>query len=542
MIKQSEELILSKKLNQYLERKGLMQFELHGYTKFAQEYSSLTVERQNFNLNLDKREIWCATELCQPFLFINNVGELDISGVLNYDSEKQIGNFSHQTIDGILAISNVHSYHVFVNIQDHILPANSRYLPEYEETNDIYVSAIIKTGSTFKLKIFHNKDCIFEEHDVFPEEYIFYGENTAYVKRISYVRFAKAQSNTYHNFIYDIRNQILIPMDDSDEVPSWYIDYRKYQPPSWDRKRDDVIHGKSITIYLHLDESKTAQIISEYMKNTADKYKQIAIDDSDETINVEAIYKNKPESVRFLYYCAKVKKDLFGHALYGLSIDDLERGTKNNQFEYKNLLTYPYREMKYYKDIVLGLYKYYGEDPAINRLPLAVYEKVISGHDMITFMYQYLRDVAPKEYEVPWILSYMGKTDLSFDNEKKEYQQIFRDLAKREKLSVTWKTEYSLYTMIQKEYSDAIYQYHSEWLGRQSLDVFVPSENLAFEYQGRQHYYAVEFFGGADSLEKQQQRDKLKRKKCFENGVRLIEWRYDEPVTKLILDSKLKIK
>ena len=540
MIKQSEKLTLSKKLNQYLQKKNSLHFESHGYTKFVQAYSALTVERQNFNYNLDTREIWCATELCQPFLFINKSGELDISGIINYDSKNQIGSFSHATIDGVLSIPNVHSYHVFVNVQDHILPSNSRYLPEQEEVKDIYVSAIIKKGSTFDIQIYHNRKCIFEDHNVFPEEYIFYGENTAYIKRLAYVRFAKMQSDVYKNFIYDIRSQNLIPMDDSDEVPSWYIDYRKYQPPIWDRKKDEIIHGKSIKIYMHLDESKTAQLISEYIKNTSDEYKQIVLDDSDETINVIATYKNKPESVRFLYYCAKIKKDLFGHALYGLPIDDIEKGTKNNQFEYKNLLKYPYREMKYYKDIVLWLYQYYGENPAINRLPLSVYEKVISSHDMITFMYQYLRDIAPKEYEVPWILNYMGKTDLSFDNEKKEYQKIFRDLAKREKLSVTWKTEYSLYTMIQKEYSDAIFQYHSEWLGRQSLDIFVPSEKLAFEYQGRQHYYAVEFFGGPDSLKKQQQRDEVKRKKCLKNGVKLIEWRYDEPVTKLVLNSKLK--
>ena len=77
------------------------------------------------------------------------------------------------------------------------------------------------------------------------------------------------------------------------------------------------------------------------------------------------------------------------------------------------------------------------------------------------------------------------------------------------------------------EYEDAIYQYHAEWLGRKSLDVYIPSLNTAIEYQGIQHYEPLEIFGGEENFKIQQQRDMEKKKLCAENGVRLIEWKYD---------------
>ena len=89
-----------------------------------------------------------------------------------------------------------------------------------------------------------------------------------------------------------------------------------------------------------------------------------------------------------------------------------------------------------------------------------------------------------------------------------------------------WKHELSLFHSVRKRYPDTLYQYRPEWLGRQSLDLYIPSIKTAIEYQGIQHYHCIDFFGGEEALSARQDLDQQKRKRCEENHVRLIEWPY----------------
>ena len=68
-------------------------------------------------------------------------------------------------------------------------------------------------------------------------------------------------------------------------------------------------------------------------------------------------------------------------------------------------------------------------------------------------------------------------------------------------------------------------------LGRLELDVYVPGAELAFEYQGQQHFYAIEAWGGEEALSKVQERDARKARLCAEHGVTLITVDYTEPLT-----------
>ena len=90
-----------------------------------------------------------------------------------------------------------------------------------------------------------------------------------------------------------------------------------------------------------------------------------------------------------------------------------------------------------------------------------------------------------------------------------------------------WKSELSLFQEVKKHYPDTLYQYRPDWLGRQSLDLYLPSLKTAIEYQGIQHYYPVGFFGGEEALKQRKELDRIKRQLCEENHVRLIEWPYD---------------
>ena len=89
-----------------------------------------------------------------------------------------------------------------------------------------------------------------------------------------------------------------------------------------------------------------------------------------------------------------------------------------------------------------------------------------------------------------------------------------------------WKHELALFHAVRELYPETLYQYRPEWLGRQSLDLYIPSLRTAIEYQGIQHYLPVEFFGGEEALASRQELDQMKRQLCTENDVRLIEWPY----------------
>lgn len=96
--------------------------------------------------------------------------------------------------------------------------------------------------------------------------------------------------------------------------------------------------------------------------------------------------------------------------------------------------------------------------------------------------------------------------------------------------SERWKSEFSLFLLTEEYFDDVIYQYRSDWLGMQSLDIYIPVVKVGIEYQGIQHYEPVERFGGMEHFLDGQARDEKKRKLCRENGVTLIEWPYTEAV------------
>lgn len=91
------------------------------------------------------------------------------------------------------------------------------------------------------------------------------------------------------------------------------------------------------------------------------------------------------------------------------------------------------------------------------------------------------------------------------------------------KVGEGWVSETELYYLVKYRYSDVdvIIHYTDDWLGGQHLDIFIRDLNIAFEYQGRQHFEPVEFFGGEEAFKEVQKRDKEKKEKCKKKGIRL---------------------
>jgi hypothetical protein len=106
-----------------------------------------------------------------------------------------------------------------------------------------------------------------------------------------------------------------------------------------------------------------------------------------------------------------------------------------------------------------------------------------------------------------------------------------------------WVSETILFLKIQSLFPDipVIRQGFPLWLIPQRFDVWIPSRNLAIEYNGKQHYEPVDFFGGDEGFKNQKRRDRRKAALCVKNGVRLFIVRYDEDMDEAVSKIKLAI-
>ena len=66
----------------------------------------------------------------------------------------------------------------------------------------------------------------------------------------------------------------------------------------------------------------------------------------------------------------------------------------------------------------------------------------------------------------------------------------------------------------------------------------MPDYNLVIEFDGIQHFYSFEHFGGKEKFILRHKHDLIKNKYCFENNIPLIRIPYDADYT--IDDLKLE--
>jgi very-short-patch-repair endonuclease len=83
------------------------------------------------------------------------------------------------------------------------------------------------------------------------------------------------------------------------------------------------------------------------------------------------------------------------------------------------------------------------------------------------------------------------------------------------------------------------------FLERQTVDYFICDLNLAFEYDGEQHFFPVRYGNRSikqakEDFEKQQIRDQRKDLLCQRNGIRLIRFSYKEKITRNLIENKVE--
>lgn len=70
----------------------------------------------------------------------------------------------------------------------------------------------------------------------------------------------------------------------------------------------------------------------------------------------------------------------------------------------------------------------------------------------------------------------------------------------------------------------------------------MPDHNLFIEYNGKQHYEPVVYFGGEERFRQQQQRDLYVRSYCSSHSIELLEISYLESEYIELLKTRLKIE
>jgi hypothetical protein len=168
----------------------------------------------------------------------------------------------------------------------------------------------------------------------------------------------------------------------------------------------------------------------------------------------------------------------------------------------------------------------------------------------IYFNYLKLQCVRPTIETDPFVFPINFKLDIKdvFNDETliHEYLETYnepeneiRKLFGLPKIGEGWISETNLFYEIKTHFSKHVVIHHGRpsWLGKQHLDIYIPKFNIGIEYQGDQHYYPIDFFGGEDSYVKNKARDENKKQLCIKNNCHLIYvnpgYTLDEVITRI---------
>lgn len=138
--------------------------------------------------------------------------------------------------------------------------------------------------------------------------------------------------------------------------------------------------------------------------------------------------------------------------------------------------------------------------------------------------------------------AYIRKFEIEEELNETEAENKVRELKGVAKIGEKWINETLLFNYINVLFPRCSVEREASpaWLGNQRIDIFIPELKLAVEYQGQQHFKAVELFGGKEGLAKTKQRDRDKLVKCKKNRINLVYFTYKENLSEKLVNKKLK--
>lgn len=128
----------------------------------------------------------------------------------------------------------------------------------------------------------------------------------------------------------------------------------------------------------------------------------------------------------------------------------------------------------------------------------------------------------------------------------KKLENIVRQEFGFKKVGEGWVNETLLFYTVKRllRENEVLFHYRPKWLNGLELDIFIPDKKMAIEYQGQQHFFANEVWGGEEFFKKTQQRDTRKAELCKKEGIFLFPIDYRDSITeqyiKQILSQNFK--
>jgi len=90
------------------------------------------------------------------------------------------------------------------------------------------------------------------------------------------------------------------------------------------------------------------------------------------------------------------------------------------------------------------------------------------------------------------------------------------------------KGEEAIRVFLEEQNMQFVSEYKFKDLGLKRFDFYLPETNTCIEYDGKQHFEEIEFFGGKKALNEIQQRDQIKTEYCKLNNIHLIRINYKQ--------------
>lgn len=112
---------------------------------------------------------------------------------------------------------------------------------------------------------------------------------------------------------------------------------------------------------------------------------------------------------------------------------------------------------------------------------------------------------------------------------------------KHKKIGEAWTSETILFYLLEKLFPQyhVHYHYHCVALERLELDIYIEEMKLGIEYQGAQHFFPVDHWGGRAGLQALKKRDKKKKRLCEKAGIKIIYFNYNEGLSEEIVRERI---
>lgn len=280
-----------------------------------------------------------------------------------------------------------------------------------------------------------------------------------------------------------------------------YIQFYGINDDLTEKEKKEINSSKDVIFYIPIFQNLRFFVIEKYFLKYAQKveFMQNNIIDNNPKIYIAYFKETQKKEIYYIHRYYYFNNDLF-----------------INNISLEEILCYYYKKEKNIsvekEDVIVEILCQLKKKLNIN-----------DDNELVSYLYWNYSRKAIINYHLAEIISlnYQEENNENIEKLWDYYDSLLMKMLNVKKSDLKRTTELTYLKIVKDYFPDVIYQYRCKWLGKMSLDLYIPSKKIAFEVQGKQHYEAIDFFGGESQLKVQKERDERKRKLCNDNGVKL---------------------